>query len=90
MITLTDCQATILHEIKQPESRPRDIAQTYGLILRSPECQRVNWRTINQAIIARWDVPTLVSIKRDAQRFASSPAAPACGNRPELSAGADS
>ena len=40
-----------------------DVAKTYRLILASGDQDRVNWRTVNTAVIDRWSVSALEWIK---------------------------
>lgn len=61
-VTLCDCQNVIMREIAMPEMAPRDVAQTYRLAMESRES--LDWAVVNSAIIARWDVTTLVKIKK--------------------------
>lgn len=62
-IVMVDCQATILREIAMPESKQRDIAQTYRLAMESDECRTIDWKVVNTAIIERWSVAGLKRIK---------------------------
>lgn len=63
---LVDCENTILREIALKESRRRDIAKTYRLIMESSECRKVDWAKVNGAIIERWSMASLKWIKEQA------------------------
>ena len=62
-IVLADPEGYILGEIADSAMRRLDIAKTYRLILASGDQDRVNWRTVNTAIIDRWSVSALEWIK---------------------------
>lgn len=62
-IILADPEGYILSEIADSAMRRLDIAKTYRLILASGDQDRVNWRTVNTAIIDRWSVSALEWIK---------------------------
>lgn len=59
-VELTACELVILNEIKQGLNQ-KQIAQTYALALRSSD--NVDWKKINDAIIARWSKSGLNRIK---------------------------
>ena len=59
---LANCTQHLLNEIADPSMRRRDVAQSYALAIRSSEA--TNWRQVNQAIIARWSLAALTTIKR--------------------------
>lgn len=61
---LVNCENTLLCEIAMKEIRQRDLALTYRLALKSSEWQTMNWRRVNEAIIARWSRSGLERIKR--------------------------
>jgi hypothetical protein len=63
-----DPEGYILGEIADRAFKRLDVAKTYRLILHSTGRERVNWRTVNAAIIERWSVPSLQWIKRYAWR----------------------
>ncbi len=65
-LTLCQCEDTILREIAMPEMKRKDVAQTYRLVLESPESRTVNWGNINKAIIERWSLSGLIWIKKQA------------------------
>jgi hypothetical protein len=58
---LVNCQNTILREIDMLEMKPKDIAQTYALAMRSEES--IEWSVVNRAILNRWNRSTLERIK---------------------------
>jgi hypothetical protein len=63
-----DPEGYLLEEIANPAMKRLDVAKTYRLILHSTGRERVNWRTVNTAIIERWSVPSLEWIKKYAWR----------------------
>lgn len=65
-IEIVDPEATILREIADRTLHQRDIAQTYALISRqiSQQTGKVDWLSINRAIIERWSVSGLGRVKR--------------------------
>jgi hypothetical protein len=63
-IVFADPQGYLLEEIANPAMKRLDVAKTYRLILASEDQARVNWRTVNTAIISRWSVSSLDWIKR--------------------------
>lgn len=63
-IELADPEGYLLEEIANPQMRRRDVAMTYRLALKSAD--RVNWGTVNRAIISRWSVSALEWIKAEA------------------------
>lgn len=68
VIELANCENTLLREIANPVFKRKDVAATYALALRSSERDRIDWRRVNEAIIARWSSSALVWIKRRAWR----------------------
>jgi len=58
---LVDAQTQLLGEIAMPELKQKDIALTYALAFRTHDT--VDWRVVNEAIIARWSVSGLQRIK---------------------------
>ncbi len=69
-IEFADPQGQLLEEIANRAMRRIDVAKTYRLVLHSTSRERVNWRTVNTAIIDRWSVSSLEWIKRFAWRQA--------------------
>lgn len=63
---LMNCEAILLQEIAEPRCKQKSIIMTYGLALRSSERDRINWRKVNEAIIARWSFSGLNRIKNAA------------------------
>ena len=63
-IVLADPEGYLLEEIANPAMRRIDVAKTYRLILASGEQDRVNWRTVNTAVIDRWSESALDWIKK--------------------------
>lgn len=67
---MNDPQGTILAEIADSRMDQRNVAMTYGFILRQ-ELQIAEWPRINQAIRDRWKGKTaLTRIKKMAWKFA--------------------
>jgi hypothetical protein len=71
-IVLADPEGYLLEEIADPAMKRIDIAKTYRLILASGEQDRVNWRTVNAAIVGRWSVSALNWIKQFARKGGAS------------------
>ena len=63
-IELADPQGYLLGEIANPAMKRLDVAKTYRLVLHSQSRDRVNWRTVNTAVIERWSVSALEWIKK--------------------------
>lgn len=63
-IELADCENCLLAEITDKGMKQKDVAQTYGLTLKSSECEKVNWPKVNQAIMDRWSKSGLIRIKK--------------------------
>ena len=61
-IELADCENTLLHEIANGGTR-KQVAKTYALALRSSEKDSINWKKVNRAIIDKWCVNALETIK---------------------------
>jgi len=61
-IELANCTQTLLSEIADKELKQKSVAKTYALALRSSE--KVDWQTVNRAIIERWSIPGLEHIKK--------------------------
>ena len=51
----------------------RDAARHYADALRTYGPDAVNWKTVNDAILARWSISGLKKIKRDAWKIAHHP-----------------
>jgi hypothetical protein len=63
-IVLADPEGYLLEEIANPAMKRLDVAKTYRLILASGDQARVNWRTVNTAIVGRWSMSALDWIKQ--------------------------
>lgn len=59
-------EQTLLEEIANPKMTRADVVLTYRLALGSS--QLIDWRKVNEAIIARWSVSGLTWIKKRAWR----------------------
>ena len=68
-VELADCENTILREIADKQFKRRSVALTYALALRSSERDRIDWRKVNEAIIARWSRSALEWIKKEAWKI---------------------
>lgn len=68
IFTLAACTQTLLDEIANPIFKRRDVAKTYALALRTHQAghEQVDWKRVNDAIIARWSVHALNWIKEQA------------------------
>lgn len=62
-VELINCEATLMEEIANDFFKRDDIAQTYALALRSSERETINWKRVNDAIVARWGLAALTFIK---------------------------
>jgi hypothetical protein len=62
-IVLADPEGHLLEEIANPAMKRLDVAKTYRLVLASGDQARVNWRTVNTAIVDRWSASALEWIK---------------------------
>lgn len=65
-IELANCEATLLDEIANPQMKRADVASTYGLAILSGERDKIDWKRVHAAIVARWSVYALVWIKTEA------------------------
>lgn len=65
-IEMTNCEATLLRDIAEPEATRKYVASTYRLALRSSEFSTIDWPKVNGAIIKRWSLSALEWIKREA------------------------
>jgi hypothetical protein len=66
-IELMCCEAVLLQEIANKRFKRNDIALTYYLAMRSGE--RVDWATVNRAIMDRWSESALRYIKTRAWKL---------------------
>lgn len=66
-IELADPQGQLLEEIADPKMTRRQVALTYGLAMRSQD--RVDWGTVNRAIVDRWSLSALDWIKQFAWKL---------------------
>ena len=73
-IVLADPEGYLLEEIANPAMKRLDVAKTYRLILASGDQDRVNWRTVNTAVIDRWSESALEWIKRFAWKMGAGDA----------------
>ena len=62
-IVFADPEGQLLEEIANPAIKRLDVAKTYRLILFNGGAERVNWRTVNTAIVDRWSMSALEWIK---------------------------
>ena len=69
-IFLTDCERVLLREIADPQMKRRDVAITYRLSMAAwaRNDEEIDWRKVNEAIIARWSRSALEWIKREAHK----------------------
>ena len=65
-VEMVNCEETLLAEIAEPVCKRRDVAQTYRLAMESSERDRIDWKRVNEAIIARWSRSALEYIKQQA------------------------
>lgn len=63
-IELCDCENVLLREIAEPQVKRKSVAMTYGLAMRSSERDRIDWKNVNAAILARWSPSGLDWIKK--------------------------
>lgn len=68
-IELAACESVLLSEIAMPQMKRKDIALTYAMALLSSERNIVDWKKVNEAIIARWSFSGLEWIKKAAWKF---------------------
>lgn len=67
-IYMADCENQLLREIADPIFKRRDVAQTYALAIRAHQDNEevIDWRKVNEAIVARWSPYALQWIKEQA------------------------
>jgi hypothetical protein len=58
------CEMVLLNDIGIKEFTHKQIAQTYRLALQSSESKTIDWKKVNEAIIARWSKAGLERIKK--------------------------
>jgi hypothetical protein len=64
-LKLENLQVTLLFEISEKVFKRRDVARTYRLVMQE-DVELVDWKAVNQAIIARWSKSGLEWIKKEA------------------------
>ncbi len=62
-VELCCCESVLLSEIGMKEMKQKQIAQTYRMAMESSECKTIDWKKVNEAIIARWSKSGLNRIK---------------------------
>ena len=60
------CEQTLIEHIANPRATRDVVANVYGMAIMSSEARTLNWRRVNEAIIARWSRSALEYIKRRA------------------------
>lgn len=62
---LTACEMVILNELSHKEVTQKQIAQTYRLSIEAENGngEVINWKKVNEAIVARWGTKSLDRIK---------------------------
>ena len=65
-VEMTNCEATLLRDIAEPEATREYVAATYELALRSSEFRKIHWGKVHRAIVQRWSPSALKWIKREA------------------------
>lgn len=67
-INLVCCTQVILQDIATKQATQKDVALTYAMALKSAAegADAPDWRTINEAILARWSMSGLERIKKRA------------------------
>lgn len=63
---LSDAVGLIIEECKNPVLKRRDVAKSYYLAMKSSDALGLDWRAINEVIIARWSLSGLLWIKYQA------------------------
>ncbi len=65
-ISLVCCTQVILQDIAADDATQKDVALTYAMALTSMArgADNPDWRTINEAIVARWSMRGLLQIKK--------------------------
>ncbi len=68
VITLAAAEATILGEIADKRFKRKSVAKTYSLAMRTHQLghEVIDWKKVNEAIIARWSFSGLNWIKEQA------------------------
>lgn len=67
-INMVCCTDTILQDVGAREATQKDVALTYAMAIKSQAegADKPDWRTINKAIVARWNMKALERIKKRA------------------------
>jgi hypothetical protein len=65
-IYLRCCADVLLQDIGAKEARQKDVALTYAMAIKTAaaKVEDPDWKTINEAIIARWSMSGLERIKK--------------------------
>ena len=71
-INLVCCTQVICNEVSNKEVRRKDVAFTYAMALKSSAqgADKPDWKTINEAILSRWEKRGLVAVKNRAWAIA--------------------
>lgn len=67
-LRLADPEAGLLAAVADTKLTRAGMAKAYRTVLNDVARDRVNWRTVNEAIVRRWSVTALEWIKREAWR----------------------
>ncbi len=67
-INLVCCTQVILQDLTVPKITQKDVAITYAMAIKSAaqKADAPDWKTINEAIIAKWSMSGLERIKKRA------------------------
>ena len=67
-LRIADPQGDLLAAAADRSLTRAGMAEAYRRVLNDVSRERVNWRTVNEAIVKRWSVSALEHIKREAWR----------------------
>jgi len=56
----------IIRECADKNLKQADIARTYAVLIKLPDCKELDWKSVNKAIVARWSTSGLISVKKRA------------------------
>ena len=70
------CEMVLLNEISMKEIKQKHLAMTYAMALCSSEAKDgIDWRKVNEAIVARWSKSGLIRVKEMAWKLVKQKAA---------------
>ncbi len=67
---LACCEMVLLNEISMPEITQKSLAMTYAMAICSSEAKElIDWKKVNEAIVARWSQSAVTRVKEMAWKL---------------------